>query len=84
MRVFSNIRLSQKELADRLHTSQQQISRLQSPGYEGHSLSMLRRVANALGARVQVYFEPPATSGAYAFAAQATPSKTRKPQRQMK
>ena len=42
--------LSQKELAQRVGTSQQQISRLESPSYEGHSLSMLRRVAEALGA----------------------------------
>jgi hypothetical protein len=33
---------------------QQQISRLESPGYEGHSLSLLRRVAEALGASVHV------------------------------
>ena len=46
--------LSQKELARRLGTSQQQISRLESPAYEGHSLSMLRRVAEVLGATVQV------------------------------
>jgi len=50
--------LSQKELAKLLKTSQQQISRLESPGYEGHSLSMLRRVAEALHARVRVVFEP--------------------------
>jgi transcriptional regulator with XRE-family HTH domain len=49
--------LSQKELAKLLHTSQQQISRLESPGYEGHSLSMLRRVAHVLHARVRVVFE---------------------------
>jgi transcriptional regulator with XRE-family HTH domain len=46
--------LSQKELAKRVGTSQQQISRLESPSYEGHSLSMLRRVAAVLGATVQV------------------------------
>ena len=46
--------LSQKELAQRLGTSQQQISRLESPSYEGHSLSMLRRVAEVLGAKVHV------------------------------
>jgi transcriptional regulator with XRE-family HTH domain len=46
--------LSQAQLAKRLGTSQQQISRLESPGYEGHSLSMLRRVAGALGASVKV------------------------------
>jgi len=46
--------LSQKELAKLVGTSQQQISRLESPAYEGHSLSMLRRVASALGAEVHV------------------------------
>jgi transcriptional regulator with XRE-family HTH domain len=50
--------LSQAQLAALLKTSQQQISRLESPGYEGHSLSMLRRVAKALNARVRVSFEP--------------------------
>jgi len=48
---------SQKDLARKLRTSQQQISRLESPSYEGHSLSMLRRVAEALGATVHVVFE---------------------------
>ena len=52
--------LSQKELAKLLKTSQQQISRLESPGYEGHSLSTLRRVAEVLNARVRVRFEPEA------------------------
>jgi transcriptional regulator with XRE-family HTH domain len=46
--------LSQKELAKRVGTSQQQISRLESPSYEGHSLSMIRRVAEVLGATVRV------------------------------
>ncbi len=50
--------LSQKDLAKLLKTSQQQISRLESPGYEGHSLSTLRRVADALHARVRVVIEP--------------------------
>jgi transcriptional regulator with XRE-family HTH domain len=50
--------LSQKELAKLLKTSQQQISRLESASYEGHSLSMLRRVAEALHVRVRVIFEP--------------------------
>lgn len=54
--------LSQKELAQRLKTSQQQISRLESPDYEGHSLANLRRVAEALHARVRVVFEPDETS----------------------
>ncbi len=46
--------LSQKELAQRVGTTQQQISRLESPSYEGHSLSMLRRVAEVLGATVHI------------------------------
>lgn len=50
--------LSQAQLARKLETSQQQISRLESANYEGHSLSMLRRVAEALNARVVVTFEP--------------------------
>jgi transcriptional regulator with XRE-family HTH domain len=50
--------LSQKDLARKLRTTQQQISRLESPGYEGHSLSMLRRVARVLNAHVRVVFEP--------------------------
>ena len=50
--------LSQKDLAKLLKVSQQQISRLESPGYEGHSLSTLRRVAKVLHARVRVTFEP--------------------------
>src|SRR5437879_12752230 len=53
--------LSQKELARRLNTSQQQISRLESPGYAGHSLATLRRVAAALSARLRVVFEPAKT-----------------------
>ena len=46
--------LSQKELARLVGTSQQQISRLESTSYEGHSLSMLRRVAEVLGATLSV------------------------------
>lgn len=50
--------MSQKELAKRVGTSQQQISRLESPSYEGHSLSMLRRVAEVLGAKVHLEIIP--------------------------
>ncbi len=50
--------MSQKELAKRVGTSQQQISRLESPAYEGHSLSMLRRVADILDAEVQLKIIP--------------------------
>jgi transcriptional regulator with XRE-family HTH domain len=55
--------LSQKELAERLKTSQQQVSRLESPNYEGHSLSTLRRVADILNADVRVVLEPRKRAG---------------------
>jgi len=46
--------LSQAELAERIGTTQSAVSRLEDADYEGHSLSMLRRVADALGASVEV------------------------------
>lgn len=46
--------LSQKELAERIGTTQSAISRLEDADYEGHSLSMLRRIAETLGGRVEV------------------------------
>ncbi len=55
--------LSQTDLARLLKVSQQQISRLESPGYEGHSLSTLRRVAKVLHARVRVVFESESKKG---------------------
>ena len=50
--------LSQKELAGLVGTSQSAISRLEDADYEGHSLQMLRRIASALGRRVEVRFVP--------------------------
>lgn len=68
--------LSQKELAQRVKTSQQQICRLESPGYEGHSLSMLRRVARELHARVRVLIEPEETAAANSVAETPAPYRT--------
>jgi transcriptional regulator with XRE-family HTH domain len=50
--------LSQRDLARRLGTSQQHVSRLESPGYAGHSLASLRRLAEALDAELRVTLEP--------------------------
>jgi transcriptional regulator with XRE-family HTH domain len=50
--------LSQKELADRVETTQSVISRLEDADYEGHSLSMLNRIAKALNQQVQVVMRP--------------------------
>jgi transcriptional regulator with XRE-family HTH domain len=60
--------LSQKELAQKVGTSQQQISRLESPDYEGHSLSMLRRVTETLGATVKVEIRYKKSSEQFGFA----------------
>ena len=62
VRLRENAGLTQKQLAERLHTTQQQISRIESASYKGHSLSMLRRVASALDAKLSVTLEPAATS----------------------
>ena len=70
--------LSQKELARKLNTSQQQISRLESPGYEGHSLSMLRRVAKVLHARVRVVIEAADARKAEALAEAAVPYRVKR------
>src|SRR5438309_9754887 len=69
--------LSQRDLARKLKTSQQNISRLESPSYEGHSLSMLRRVAKVLRARVRVVLEPEDSSHASALTENPAPYRTR-------
>ena len=51
--------LSQAELAERIGTKQSVISRLENADYEGHSLSMLHRIAVALGQCVEIRFMPP-------------------------
>lgn len=73
--------LSQKDLAKALKTSQQQVSRLESPCYEGHSLSMLRRVADVLHSRVRIVFEPvkKAQTGVHAAEAAAPYHTVRRP-----
>jgi len=48
--------LTQKELADLVGTKQSVIARLEDADYEGHSLSMLQRIAAALNKRLEVRF----------------------------
>ncbi len=50
--------LSQRELARLVGTSASVICRLEDADYEGHSLSMLQRVAAALDQRVEIRFVP--------------------------
>lgn len=55
--------LSQADLAEKLGTKQSVISRLEDADYEGHSLSMLQRIAAALGQCLEIRFLPPAKAG---------------------
>ena len=50
--------LSQRQLAELVGTKHTVICRLEDDDYEGHSLSMLRRIAAALGKRVEIRFVP--------------------------
>lgn len=50
--------LTQKQLADVIGTQQSVIARLEDADYEGHSLSMLRRIAEALDQKLEVRFVP--------------------------
>ncbi len=46
--------MTQKELADLIDTTQSAVSRLEDADYDGHSLSMLNRIARALNRRLSV------------------------------
>jgi|ERR1051325_7474628 DNA-binding XRE family transcriptional regulator len=51
-------RLTQGQLAKLVGTSTSVICRLEDDDYEGHSLTMLRRIAKALNRRLEVRFLP--------------------------
>ena len=51
-------KLSQKQLAELIGTTQSVISRLEDADYKGHSLEMLRRIATALHCKVEVRLVP--------------------------
>lgn len=65
--------LTQKQVADLLGTKQQAIIRLEDPAYTGHSLSMVRRCVEALGASLDVTVVPLESSDAYAAQGSAKP-----------
>lgn len=48
--------LTQQQLAQLVETTTSVICRLEDADYQGHSLAMLRRIANALGKRVELRF----------------------------
>jgi len=48
--------ISRRELAKRVGTTASVICRLEDADYDGHSMSMLNRIAEALGYRVELRF----------------------------
>ena len=50
--------LSQRQLASMIGTNASVICRLEDADYDGHSLSMLKRIAEALGKRLEIRFLP--------------------------
>ena len=55
--------LSQQALAELIGSNQQTISQLEDADYEGHSLGMLRRIADALEQELVVQFVPAKHAG---------------------
>lgn len=51
-------KLTQNELAALVGTTQSVIARLEDADYEGHSLTMLGRIATALGRRLEIRLVP--------------------------
>ena len=47
--------LTQQQMADLIGTKQPVIARLEDADYEGHSLSMLQRIAHALNQRLEIH-----------------------------
>jgi ribosome-binding protein aMBF1 (putative translation factor) len=50
--------LTQQQLADLIQTKQSVIARLEDADYEGHSLSMLQRIGEALGQKIEINMVP--------------------------
>ena len=52
----TNSGMSQRQLAELIGSRQSVIARLEDADYEGHSLTMLQRIASALGQRLELRF----------------------------
>ena len=57
-KVREELGLTQGELAKRIRTTQSVISRLEDADYEGHSLSILQRIASALKQKITITMNP--------------------------
>ena len=54
----TQVGLTQEQLAERIGTKQPVIARLEDADYEGHSLTMLQRIAEALNLALDIRFVP--------------------------
>jgi transcriptional regulator with XRE-family HTH domain len=80
-------KLTQSQLAELVETHQSVIARLEDADYDGHSLTMLRRIADALGKKLRVELyggpEPPwpiQVQTAYSFEHVESPERTWTPE----
>lgn len=60
--VRTQAKLSQAELAKLIGTTQSVISRLEDADYDGHSLSMLNKIAQALNLELKIELVPISSS----------------------
>lgn len=56
--IRTNAGLSQRDLARKIGTSASAINRLESADYQGHTVAMVRRIATALGRRLELRAVP--------------------------
>ena len=56
-RLRTELGMTQKQLAEKAGTSQPAIARLESGAYENLSLSSLRKIGKALGAKPEIHFK---------------------------
>lgn len=60
--VRTSAGLTQRQLAELIGTRQSTIARLENADYRGHSLTLLRRIAEALDQQLEVRFVPKAAA----------------------
>jgi ribosome-binding protein aMBF1 (putative translation factor) len=61
LRLRTDAKMEQKELAERVGTQQSVISRIEEADYNVHSLQLLNRIADVFGKRLHVDFRDPPT-----------------------
>ncbi|MFH1856257.1 MAG: helix-turn-helix transcriptional regulator [Candidatus Omnitrophota bacterium] len=55
-KLRKSARLTQESLAEKIHTTKSAISRYESADYHGYSIALLKKIANACGADIELKF----------------------------